>query len=226
MNKATQQQVAIKIIRKKKIAENSAYMELMRNELFVLEKTDHPHVVRVFEILETKGKFFVVMEFLNEGDLMGKVMKMHNFSEDHAAMIVDQILHALCYIHSQNVTHRDLKPDNIMCIGDGDNMQIKLTDFGFACFFNPNKKMDISLGTPYYMAPELVDGREYNQKVDIWSLGCISYMLLSGKLPFDGKNLEEIADAILEKDITFPKEQWGKVSNQAKDFICLCLRKE
>jgi serine/threonine protein kinase len=176
-------------------------MELMRNELFVLEKTDHPNVVRVFEILETKGKFFVVMEFLSEGDLMGKVVKMHNFSEDHAAMIVDQILHGLNYIHNQNLTHRDLKPDNIMCIGDGDNMKIKLTDFGFACFFNPNKKMDISLGTPYYMAPELVDGRKYDQRVDIWSLGCITYILLSGKLPFDGDNLEEIGEAIMKKDI-------------------------
>ncbi len=74
-------------------------MELLRNELYVLEKTDHPNVVRVFEILETNNKFFVVMEFLSEGDLMGKVTKIKNFSEDHAAMIVEQILLALNYCH-------------------------------------------------------------------------------------------------------------------------------
>lgn len=89
-------------------------MELMRNELLVLEKTDHPHITRVFELLEDKKHFFVVMEFMSDGNLLDKVVDMDHFSEDHAAMVVHQVMLALNYMHQQKISHRDLKPDNIM----------------------------------------------------------------------------------------------------------------
>ena len=163
VNKHTNVDVAIKVIKKKKICENMAYLQLLKNELYVLEKTDHPNITRCFEILETKKKIFVVMELLTGGDLFGKLQKMKNFSESHTAFIVHQVLLALSYMHGQKVTHRDLKPDNLMCVGEADDdLNIKLTDFGFATFFDPKAKMKISLGTPYYMAPEIVDGKKYD----------------------------------------------------------------
>ena len=123
------------------------------------------------------------------------------------------------------MTHRDLKPENIMCIGEGKDLKIKLTDFGFACFFNPDKKMDISLGTPYYMAPELVEARTYDERVDVWSLGCIVYVLLSGKIPFSGNKIDDIADAILTKEVDFDPIHFADVSFQAKQFLSVCLTK-
>lgn len=103
-----------------------------------------------------------------------------------------------------------------MCIGEGKDLKIKLTDFGFACFFNPDKKMNLSLGTPYFMAPELVEARTYDERVDVWSLGCIVYVLLSGKIPFGGNIFDDIGDAILTKEVDFDPIHFADVSYQAK----------
>ena len=169
-------------------------MELMRNELAVLEKTDHPNITRVFELLEDKQHFYVVMEYMSEGNLLDKVVKCDHFTEDIAAKTVYQIMLALNYMHQQKITHRDLKPDNIMCQVDqsSEELTVKLTDFGFACFFDPNQKMDLNLGTPMYMAPELVNNDDYTEKVDVWALGCIVFILLTGQPPFYGENKEEM----------------------------------
>lgn len=122
------------------------------------------------------------------------------------------------------MTHRDLKPDNLM-ISDAEELTVKLTDFGFACFYDPTKRMDLSLGTPHYMAPELCEQTAYDSKVDVWSTGVITYLLLSGKLPFDGQNLDEISHAIRRDEIMFPNAQWRNVSAEAKDFVRQCLIK-
>lgn len=102
------------------------------------------------------------MEYIGGGDLMARVTKMKTFSENTAASIIYQVLLAINYMHKQNVCHRDLKPENLMCVGEGDDVTIKLTDFGFACFFDPKEKLDVSLGTPIYMAPELINMDEYD----------------------------------------------------------------
>jgi serine/threonine protein kinase len=138
-NEQTKVPAAIKVIKKAKLNENEVYMDLMRNELTVLQSTDHPHITRIFELLEDKLHFYVVMEFLSGGDLMGQIEKMETFSESHVAHIVHQIMLALNYMHSKNVSHRDLKPENMMVskIQGEDEIFIKLTDFGFACFFDP-----------------------------------------------------------------------------------------
>lgn len=116
-------------------------------------------------------------------------------------MIIYQILLALCYMHSKNITHRDLKPENLMVtITDSnkpEDLFVKLTDFGFATFFDPTAKMDVILGTPIYMAPELCNNKEYDCRVDVWSLGIIAHVLLSGEAPYGGKDNAEIRDQIL-----------------------------
>ena len=153
----------------------------MHNELEVLEKTDHPHITRVFELLEDKHNFYVVMEYLKGGNLLDKIISLSKFSENQAAMIINQIMLAVNYMHKQNMSHRDLKLENLMCLSeDSEDLNVKLTDFGFATFFDPKHKKNLSLGSPLYMAPELVMEAEYDQKVDVWSLGCIIYILLSG----------------------------------------------
>lgn len=215
------------MISKAKLKEDEVYMDLMRNELTVLEKTDHPHITRVFELLEDNRNFYVVMEFLTGGDLMGRVEKIKKFSESHVASIIHQVMLALCYMHGKDVTHRDLKPENLMIMDreSEDDIFIKLTDFGFACFFDPSRKMDVILGTPVYMAPELARGEEYDCRVDVWSLGVITHLLLCGELPFNGDSNAEIRDAILKKDLQMYGTKWCKVSKEATDFVRKCLNR-
>lgn len=134
---------------------------------------------------------------------------------------------ALNYMHSKNVSHRDLKPENMMVSKmENGELFIKLTDFGFACFFDPQEKMDIILGTPIYMAPELVIGTTYDCRVDVWSLGVITYILLCGKPPFDGESTDMLKEEILHKELVYDSSLFGEVSNAAIDFTKLCLNRD
>ena len=133
---------------------------------------------------------------------------------------------ALNYMHKKNISHRDLKLENLMCQNDKmDDLNVKLTDFGFATFFDPKLKMHLSLGSPLYMAPELVMESDYDQRVDVWSLGCLLYILLSGSPPFSGKTKEEISHSIMNRDPAFNGPEWKKISPEAKDFCENCLEK-
>ena len=122
--------------------------------------------------------------------------------------------------------HRDLKPENMLVqdIADSDRIDVKLTDFGFATTWKAGEELDLSLGSPLYMAPELVKEETYDNRVDVWSTGVIAYILLSGIPPFIGKSKELIYSAIVEKPLDFG-HFFAKVSNEAKDFIKKCLQK-
>jgi len=131
----------------------------------------------------------------------------------------------LNYLHLQSITHRDMKPENILLVSkDKDNFDIKISDLGFAQEFDKNGEgMTLVLGSPLYMAPELVNREPYSEKVDIWSLGVITYQLLSGKTPFESRrSLKKIDWNIKHKEITFKTtraENWNDISSNAKDFI-------
>lgn len=123
-------------------------------------------------------------------------------------------------MHSNNIMHRDLKPENIMCDGElGKDLTIKLTDFGFATMFRSGEKQNLALGTPSFMAPELIRCKAYDQRVDVWSLGCIVYILLSGRYPFDAQEQDEVERQILRGKPDLTSTKWLKVSPNAKDFI-------
>jgi len=127
-------------------------------------------------------------------------------------------------MHLQCIIHRDLKPENILLVKDDDDcFDIKIADLGFACNYDKEKGLDLVLGTPLYMSPELVKHQRYTEKVDVWSLGVIVYQLLSGKTPFDGKNLKRINQNICQKELTFTNRSWAHISENAKEFISLCL---
>lgn len=130
------------------------------------------------------------------------------------------------------MTHRDLKPENILLVSkDLDNFDVKISDLGFAQEFNreEGESMTLVLGSPLYMAPELVSNKPYNEKVDVWSLGVITYQLLSGKTPFESRNLQKIDFNIKHKPIRFDNrndENWDDISQEAKDFILACLQRD
>lgn len=153
--------------------------------------------------------------------------KLNSFTESQAADIVSQVMLGLNYMHLQSITHRDMKPENILLVKEDDDcFDIKIADLGFAQKFEKDKGLDLVLGTPLYMAPELVKHDRYSEKVDVWSLGVIVYQLLCGRTPFDGKNLNRINQNICNKEVTFNNRHWQNISDNAKNFIGMCLQKD
>lgn len=182
--------------------------------------------MNVNEILEDNNNYYIVSELLEGGELFDRILEVSKFDEMKAAFIIKQVLLAINYMHQKNITHRDLKPENILLEHqDKDRLEIKISDFGFSCFFDPKDGLDLVLGSPLYMAPEIIKGQKYNEKVDIWSIGVITYMLLSGRNPFPGKNKNEVKYLIVSKEVDLTKPYFKNVSTQAKDFIMKCVNK-
>ena len=126
------------------------------------------------------------------------------------------------YMHDKNVVHRDLKPENILLEQNKDFDQIKIIDFGTSLIFDPSKTLDEKLGTPYYIAPEVLN-KKYNQKCDIWSCGVITYIVLSGIPPFNGANDQDIMKKVRAGKFSFSDACWSQISDKAKDFISKLL---
>jgi calcium-dependent protein kinase len=144
--------------------------------------------MHVNEILEDTDNYYIVTEILEGGELFDRIIEVKKFNEEKAAQILKQVLLAINYMHKNNLTHRDLKPENILLESkDMEKLDVKIADFGFSCIFDPEEGLDLVLGSPLYMAPEIIQNQVYNEKVDIWSIGVITYMLLSGSNPFPGK---------------------------------------
>ena len=127
---------AIKTVIKEKLDEYDVYKDLMKNELEVLEQTNHPHITRIFQLLEDKRNIYIVMELVSGGNLLDQVYQERRFTEAKAANVIDQLCRSLNFMHKKNITHRDLKPENLLCEATEDGrISIKLTDFGFATVF-------------------------------------------------------------------------------------------
>ena len=160
LNKATNVDCAMKIVDKSHIGQHQVLLDLMEQELEVLQNTDHPHIVRVMELLEDDIKFYIVSELVTGGELYDYIIKTKKLTERQAANVIKQILLALNYMHQQDIVHRDIKPENILLAPEEgtnkDALNVKLTDFGFACFFKKEKGLKQVLGSPLYMAPEIV----------------------------------------------------------------------
>jgi len=165
------------------------------------------------------------MELCTGKDLFSKIIQDGKISEHYVAEIIMKILSAITYCHSKQITHRDIKPENILFLNKEPNSGIKLIDFGLSKKFNHKEKMHSILGTPYYIAPEVLKGN-YDCKCDIWSIGSITYMMLCGSPVFNGQSNSEIFDKIINQSIEFPKEKFEKISSDAIDFIKKCLVKD
>ena len=185
-----------------------------------MRQLDHPNIVRLYEVFQDDKRFYLVTELCQGGELFEAITKRTHFNEQVAASIIKQILSAIAYCHSKSIVHRDLKPENILLEDkkdDGD-FQIKVIDFGASMRFDPSKKMNQVFGTAYYIAPEILK-LEYNEKCDVWSVGVILYILLSGKPPFGGENDKEILDNVRTGIFSMSGNEWSLVSSEAKDLV-------
>lgn len=196
-------------------------MQLQLSELSVLMKSDHPSLMKVHEILEDDRHYYIISELMHGGELYDRILQRKKFTETDAANMVWQILRGLNYMHKKNIAHRDIKPENILMESrESDNLNLKITDFGFARCYDPEQGgLTEKLGSPLYMAPEIIKQSPYDCSVDIWAVGVMVYIMLSGKPPFKGKSKDEIFVQITSKNITYSGDIWKNSSKEAKSFI-------
>lgn len=167
--------------------------ETLFGELDILKTLDHPNIIKLYDIFDYREFFYVVTEYCGGGELFAAVKRNHHFSEKDASGILKQLLSAVSYLHSRNIVHRDLKPENIVfnTVVDTDfsKGRIKIIDFGTAEIVRKGKNLTAKVGSPFYVAPEVLQ-QNYNNKCDVWSCGVILYVLLSGYPPFRGRSHE------------------------------------
>ena len=168
----------------------------------ILKNLDHPNIVKLYELYQDEKFYYLITEFLPGGELFDRIQQSKHFSESKAAKLMRQVMSAVAYCHEKSIVHRDLKPENIIFINKDENSDLKVIDFGTSRSFKADEKMKKRLGTPYYIAPEVLK-REYNEKCDIWSCGVILYILLAGYPPFNGKSEQDIFKKILIGKVTF-----------------------
>lgn len=180
--------------------------------------------MKVYDFYEDLNHFYIVTELCSVGELFDKIIKNGYLDERQAVNVMKEILSAVTYCHKYGIVHRDLKPENILFQSKKENSPIKMIDFGTSSLIKKKEKLDICCGTPYYIAPEVLDGR-YNEKCDLWSCGIMIYIMLCGYPPFNGFNDRLITQSVLEAKLEFPIEDWYFISPDAIDLISQLLTK-
>ncbi|CAG9312073.1 unnamed protein product [Blepharisma stoltei] len=209
---------AVKIYSKELFGQNSTQQGKMIEEMEILRTLDHPNIIRVYDFFEDSKNYYLVMEYCEGGELFNKIEKMAKFSEDDAALIMRQLLSVVAFCHSLKIVHRDLKPENMMVEERNRKLNIKIADFGTACYLDLNNETTGVVGTTYYMAPEVFNG-SYNEGCDVWSCGVIMYILLTGSPPFGGKTDDEIMAKVKEGVYTTESSAFRLISPEAIDLI-------
>mmetsp|Transcript_3398 Transcript_3398/g.2358 ORF Transcript_3398/g.2358 Transcript_3398/m.2358 type:complete len:258 (+) Transcript_3398:221-994(+) len=202
-------------------------LHLQRREIEVLKFCKHPNIIKLLDIFENLDYIFIVLEYMQGGDLFTYLDEREfKITEDRARYITHMIASALYYLHCFGIVHRDLKLENILLVDKTDDSELKLVDFGLSTILGPNETATEPFGTMCYVAPEVLLQKPYGKNVDLWSLGVIIYIILSGMLPFDGDNNKEIAEKTIYSPCPFDNVIWQCVSTDGKDLIARLLEKD
>ena len=214
---------AVKHIDKKK-AGTKGLTEVM-SEVETLGLLDHPYIVRLEETFEDPNNLWIVMEFVAGGELAHKLKEVGKFPESTVKKMCMCMLLAVEYLHRKGIVHRDLKPANCLLSDEGD-VEIKIADFGFSVMVGPDACLKSFCGTTTFMAPEILLEKNYGKPVDMWAVGVIAYLLLSGTYPFPGSTNTEVMERITSMKFEFPEgpgQPWEGVSLGARDFVSKIL---
>ncbi|XP_063315580.1 myosin light chain kinase 2, skeletal/cardiac muscle [Pelobates fuscus] len=200
--------------------------EMALNEINVMNQLDHRNLIQMFDALETPSEIYLFLEYVEGGELFERIIDdSYQLMEVDAMVYVRQICEGIFYLHQMYVLHLDLKPENIVCVSKSSHM-VKIIDFGLARRYKPQKKLKVSFGTAEFLAPEVVNFDFVSFPTDMWSVGVISYMMVSGLSPYLGDNETETLNNVLSSEVDFDEESFESVSDEAKDFISNLLIRE
>ena len=218
-HKESGRQVAIKIINKEVI--EGMELERIKSEIDILKIAKHPNIIKLYDVFENEKYIYIIMEYCAGGDLFNYIEKRDfKIKESRAAEIVHKLCTAVYFLHQYGIIHRDLKPENILMTDITDDADIRLVDFGLGKMIGPGEKCDEPFGTFSYVAPEVLQEKPYDFKVDLFAIGIITYLLVAGFLPFDDENSEkEIARQTVYEPTPFPSFVWKNISLEAKMFV-------
>lgn len=218
VDNSSQEKVAIKEIEKKFVDKDS--LKLLSREIDIMKKVDHVNVLKLLAIFENDTHLYLVTELIDGGELFYQIVDRGYFDEEDAKEIIRQTVDAVEYLHKTGIAHRDLKPENILCTTQDKSMVIKIADFGLSKVYSSGEALETSCGTPDYAAPEVLKMEgTYDEAVDMWSVGVVTYVLLCGFPPFYAKSQAELFDKIMNADYDFPDPEWTNISDEAKDFV-------
>ena len=215
---------ACKIIDKNEISDQfKGALDQFYMEIETLRSLRHPNIIQLFDVYITDDKIYIIMELMSGGELFDYVVKKGTLTEEEASRIVRKVTDALVYMHSKNVIHRDLKPENLLLARDPrstHDIEVKIIDFGLSKIMVDGPVATSFLGTRGYLAPEMIQRRDYTKSVDAWALGVIVFVLLCGCLPFDDdcQSIPSSPDLRAKFTLRFPR--WAKdLSRSAKDLL-------
>lgn len=228
LKSAPLKKLAIKILEKDNVNNK---MIILEREVMILQKLDHPNIIRFFETYQDNKYLYIVMEYCEGGELLDRIVQKKHFNEEEACEIIYKLLSALNYIHKRKFVHRDMKPENVLFLDSSENSEIKIIDFGLSNIFKSEDQKELMesmtlntrVGTPHYVAPEVLQGN-YTCACDIWSLGVVMYLLLSGNTPFMSETEAGLFKKIEKGMIVFEGKEWAGISVQAKQLILSMIK--
>ncbi|XP_015737599.1 myosin light chain kinase 2, skeletal/cardiac muscle [Coturnix japonica] len=220
--KQTGLKLAAKVIRK----QGAKDKEMVLLEIDVMNQLNHRNLIQLYDAIETPREIILFMEFVEGGELFERIIDDdYHLTEVDCMVFVRQICEGIRFMHHMHVLHLDLKPENILCVAATGHM-VKIIDFGLARRYNPEEKLKVNFGTPEFLSPEVVNYEQVSYSTDMWSMGVITYMLLSGLSPFLGDNDTETLNNVLAANWYFDEETFESVSDEAKDFVSNLIIKE
>jgi serine/threonine protein kinase len=225
VHRETGQEYAAKCMRKRRHSKD------VRNEIlheaYILElSARHPHIVRLHEVYETQSEIVLVLELVPGGELQRLLDDEYFLSEKDAARLLRQILSGVSFLHEHNIAHLDLKPQNLLLTKPFPDCEIKLCDFGISRLITRGQEVREIVGTPDYVAPEVLHYKPISLASDMWSIGILTYVLLSGHSPFGGDSKQDTFYNITSGNLEFPSDIFTDRSDCAKDFIRRLLVQE
>lgn len=213
--KSDGEMVAVKTIPKRR----AVYVEMLRNEIGILNTMEHPHIISLYDEFEDERQVHLVFELCMGGELFEPIADQHfRFTERQASRLIRKTLDAVKFCHDRNVVHRDLKPENMLLSTPGVESELKVIDFGLATILKPGEVLTRHVGTPYYIAPEVLEKR-YGKSCDLWSVGVIMFTILCGFPPFWGDTEREIYGRVRRGYYAFEGPDWQTRSQHSKDLI-------
>lgn len=201
-------------------------MERFKQEIAIMKVMDHPNVIKLFETFEDHRNIYLVMELCGGGELFDRIIESGHFTETQCAIIMQQILRAIYYMHNIGIMHRDLKPENFLFVQANEPIEkstLKIIDFGLSCRFTENSTHKTKAGTPYYVAPQVLAGK-YSQECDVWSCGVIMYVMLCGYPPFYGDTDADVLAKVRVGTFAFTNSDWKNITEDSKDLIRKMLK--